>query len=179
MLLPRGNGNQKQPSFLTKEFFPPKSSEGHQRNQITLGGFSRGSQEGLAVTLPAPGGTHLSLPFAGGAGDPQDQLAPLEGREGLGRNLLLSGRFISVSPSRAPFQGRAHTPCLSLTRSGGQDKEARRLHIPPCPGTSHTADLSLCKRIPTLPSLLFPLSLALPPCKDYQQNNRRKSRDIY
>lgn len=166
MLLPRGKGDQKQPSFLTKEFLPPKSSEGHQRNQITLGGFPSGSQEGLAVTLPALGGTQLSLPFAGTAQDPQDQLASLEGREGLGRHLLLNGGFISVSPSRAPSQGRAPALCLSLTRGGGQDEEARGLHIPPCPGTSHTADLCPCRWIPTLPSLLFPLSLALPPCKD-------------
>lgn len=85
----------------------------------------------MPLAMPGRVGTSSPLPFAGAAEDPQDQLAPLEGREGLGRNLLLNGGFISVSPSQAPFQGRARAPCLLLTRGGGQDKEARRLHIPP------------------------------------------------
>lgn len=81
---PRGKGDQEQPSFLTKEFLPPKSREGHQRNQITLGGFPKGSQQGLAATLPAPGGTQPSLPFARGAEDPPDRPAPPHWRGGKG-----------------------------------------------------------------------------------------------
>lgn len=36
-----GKGAQEEPALLTKEFLPPKSSEGHQRNRKPRGGFPR------------------------------------------------------------------------------------------------------------------------------------------
>lgn len=93
---------------------------------------------------------------------PRIKLVPLEGRERLGRNLLLNGGFIPASWSRAPCQGHAHIPSLWLTRGAGirQDKEVCGLHIPPCPGPS-------CPRVSGFPPCLllsrsFPCSLAKP-----------------
>lgn len=161
--MPREGGSE-EPALLTNEFVPPKSSEGHRRNRRTRGGFPR------AVTLR--GDPALSALCTGS----EDPPGPTEGRKRLEKELTAERRVHFCLPEPGSMSGTGSLPFARPRRRAGRGGSWGP-HAAPL-GTPHGAGVPPYPRAPTSPSPV-PSPFALPPRKDQQQNNRRKSGDIY